>query len=82
MSGRVQGVFFRVSTRNRALELGLTGTVQNQKDGSVRIVTTGQEDAIEQLTLWCHRGPELARVDHVVVNSIGLTPFDSFTILR
>jgi acylphosphatase len=63
--GRVQGVFFRVETRERARSLGLSGWVRNTPDGSVEAVFEGDREPIESMLAWCRRGPSLARVDDV-----------------
>jgi acylphosphatase len=63
--GRVQGVFFRVETRDRARSLGLSGWVRNARDGSVEAVFEGDRERIESMLAWCRRGPSLARVDEV-----------------
>ncbi len=63
--GRVQGVFFRASARDKARELGLTGYVRNLPDGSVELEAEGDEQALQELISWCHRGPPEARVDRV-----------------
>jgi acylphosphatase len=63
--GRVQGVFFRVETRDRARSLGLSGWVRNAPDGSVEAVFEGDRERIESMLTWCRRGPSLARVDEV-----------------
>jgi acylphosphatase len=63
--GRVQGVFFRVETRDRARSLGLAGWVRNAPDGSVEAVFEGDRERIESMLTWCRRGPSLARVDEV-----------------
>ena len=63
--GRVQGVFFRVETRERARSLGLSGWVRNTPDGSVEAVFEGDRERIESMLAWCRRGPSLARVDDV-----------------
>jgi len=65
--GRVQGVFFRANTRERARELGLTGYVRNMPDGSVEAVIEGEKDRVDELISWMHIGPPLARVDRVEV---------------
>lgn len=65
--GRVQGVFFRAETRDRARSLGLSGWVRNAPDGSVEAVFEGQRERIESILDWCRRGPGLAEVDHVDV---------------
>ena len=63
--GRVQGVWFRASTREQALQLGLRGYASNLADGRVEVLVVGDADAIEQLATWLQRGPPLARVDAV-----------------
>ncbi|MDT8408319.1 MAG: acylphosphatase [Wenzhouxiangellaceae bacterium] len=65
ISGRVQGVFFRQSTRSKALELGLTGHAVNLDDGRVEVLACGAEDAVEQLSEWLKHGPEQASVGQV-----------------
>lgn len=63
VSGRVQGVFYRASARDRALALGLRGWVRNRRDGSVELVADGDAGALDQLARWCAEGPPSARVD-------------------
>jgi acylphosphatase len=70
VSGKVQGVYFRRSTRVEAKRLSLRGTVRNLSDGSVEVLAQGAPAAVEALRLWLHRGPALARVD--VVREIAL----------
>ena len=65
VSGRVQGVFFRASTRERALALGLTGHAVNLDDGRVEVLACGDDAAIEMLHQWLHRGPSAAQVQAV-----------------
>ena len=66
--GRVQGVWFRESTRREAERIGgLTGFVRNAPDGSVELVVEGTADSCELLLAWCRGGPDLARVDGVQV---------------
>jgi len=64
--GRVQGVWFRESTRQAAARIGgLTGWVRNVPDGSVELVAEGPREACERLLGWCGQGPRMARVDRV-----------------
>ncbi len=63
--GRVQGVFFRHHTREKALELGLVGFVKNQSDGTVYAEAEGEISAVEKWVEWCRKGPAAARVDRV-----------------
>jgi acylphosphatase len=65
VSGKVQGVYFRHSTRTEALRLGVRGVVRNLPDGSVEVLVQGDPSSIEALRQWLHRGPQLARVDRV-----------------
>ena len=67
VSGRVQGVFFRCETRNRARSLRLAGWVRNNADGSVEAVFEGDRDRIESMVDWCRRGPAYAAVENVEV---------------
>ncbi|MFL5346914.1 MAG: acylphosphatase [Hyalangium sp.] len=63
--GKVQGVFFRESTRIEATRLGLTGWVRNHEDGSVEALAEGEPAALEEFIRWCHRGTQAARVTDV-----------------
>ncbi|MFQ5696908.1 MAG: acylphosphatase [Myxococcota bacterium] len=65
--GRVQGVFFRASTRARAQALGVSGWVRNRPDGDVEVLAQGEEARVRELIEWLQRGPELARVQSVEV---------------
>lgn len=65
VTGRVQGVFFRASTREVAVDLGITGHARNMPDGSVEVLACGSPAALEQLANWLRHGPRLAEVDHV-----------------
>ncbi len=77
--GRVQGVFFRDSTRQRAQAAGVAGWVANRPDGTVEAVLEGDEDAVETLVRWLHGGPRGADVERIEVEDSepeGLTGFD------
>ena len=63
--GRVQGVFFRASTRTQAQQLGLSGYARNLADGSVEVVASGSAEALDALERWLHVGPPAARVTNV-----------------
>ena len=66
VEGRVQGVWFRGSTQQQAMRLGITGHAINLADGRVEVVAVGESSAVEQLGAWLQKGPPLARVDRVV----------------
>ena len=68
ISGRVQGVFFRDSTREKAQELGLSGYVKNTPDGDVEALFEGPEEAVEEMVRWCGQGPPHASVENVEAN--------------
>ncbi len=63
--GRVQGVFFRHSAKQKAKELGIKGFAQNEPDGAVYIEAEGEEINLKQFLDWCRRGPTFARVEKV-----------------
>lgn len=65
LRGRVQGVFFRQSTKEQADRLGVSGWVRNLDNGDVEAVAEGPAEAIEAWVRWCHGGPPRARVDSV-----------------
>jgi acylphosphatase len=66
VSGRVQGVCFRASTREQALALGLDGMARNLADGRVEVIACGDRQAIDALEHWLHRGPPAAQVEQVM----------------
>lgn len=63
VSGKVQGVFFRASTRKQALELDLRGYAKNLPDGRVEVLAAGSDAALDALAAWLRQGPPAARVD-------------------
>lgn len=82
VSGKVQGVNYRASARDVATELGVLGYVRNLSNGDVYLVATGNEEQLQKLIKWCHRGPAPARVIDVVTTELPAQLFDSFAILR
>lgn len=64
--GKVQGVWFRASTRAQAERLGLGGHARNLADGSVEVVAVGDDSAIDALERWLHVGPPLSNVEAVL----------------
>jgi acylphosphatase len=63
VSGKVQGVFFRASARDRANALGLRGFAKNLTDGRVEVLVAGDDAAIDELAAWLREGPPMARVE-------------------
>lgn len=74
VSGRVQGVYFRASTRHEAIALEVTGYARNLPDGRVEVVAQGPEDAVQTLIAWLRHGPPAARVDAVEITAIESLP--------
>jgi acylphosphatase len=72
VSGRVQGVWFRGSTRERALVLGVTGYARNLPDGRVKVLACGESAAVDALVDWLSQGPS-----HAVVTQVTTRPVDS-----
>jgi acylphosphatase len=67
ISGRVQGVFFRVETQRAAERLGVFGWVRNRPEGTVEAVFEGEYQAVDAVLQWCKQGPNLAVVKDVEV---------------
>ena len=68
ISGRVQGVFFRVETQRAAERFGVLGWVRNKPDGTVEAAFEGAQQAVDAVLQWCHEGPNLAVVENVDVS--------------
>ena len=78
--GKVQGVFFRASTKKKAHELGIEGWVKNEPDSSVLIVATGIVNAMDAFESWCREGPIMASVTHLDSSREDLKRFEGFSI--
>jgi acylphosphatase len=82
IEGRVQGVWFRESTRREAVRLGVFGWVRNRPDRTVEVLVEGPEKQVNGLISWCGHGPSAARVDMVHENREEWTgDFESFDIV-
>ncbi len=82
VKGKVQGVYFRKYTRNKALEFGLEGEVRNLPDGSVSVYATGTESQLESLKAVCKTGPPAARVTEMSIEEVELKNYSGFHILK
>ncbi len=80
--GKVQGVYFRVTTLNVANDLKIFGTVCNEKDGSVSIEAEGSKIQLESFLKWCHQGPPRANVKEVKITKSTLKGYSKFSIIR
>lgn len=78
ITGKVQNVGFRYSTRKQALAQNISGFAKNEHDGSVYVEASGTAEDIEKFVLWCHRGPAWARVDQVRISEVPYQRFDGF----
>lgn len=82
VEGRVQGVWYRDSTRLKATELEIKGWVKNRSDGTVEIVAEGDESDIRRFVEWCHEGPPFAVVSKIRESSQEYrNEFNSFNIV-
>jgi acylphosphatase len=72
VSGRVQGVFYRASTRERAEQLGCRGYARNLADGRVEVLAVGEPAAVDALIEWLWRGPPAANVQDVQCTDVAL----------
>ena len=81
IEGKVQGVFFRWSAKNKADELGIRGFVRNEPDGCVSIEAESDNDIqLSQFIEWCHEGPQYAHVADVETSEGAVQDFSSFRI--
>ncbi|SHI81149.1 acylphosphatase [Malonomonas rubra DSM 5091] len=83
VTGRVQGVWFRQSTKQTADRYAVAGWVRNNPDFSVSAIFEGDEPAVKTVVEWCRQGPQMAQVDDVDVEWQSATgEFDQFSVLR
>lgn len=82
ITGMVQGVFFRASTKEKAQKLDIKGFVRNENDGSVYIEAEGETENLMSFIQWCAEGPESARVDRCDVSEVPQIGSQNFTIQR
>jgi acylphosphatase len=78
VSGKVQGVFYRASTREQAMALGLTGYAKNLPDGRVEVLAVGSASSIEALERWLWQGPSSASVEQVLRQDCDENECDGF----
>jgi acylphosphatase len=80
--GKVQGVFFRASTKAKADELNIKGSVRNEPGGTVYIEAEGDPANMEQFVDWCRQGPPRSRVDNLDVRDAKVTGYTDFSVIR
>jgi len=82
IKGKVQGVFYRASTKEAADKLGLTGWVKNTIDGNVEAFATGTTEQLNQFTEWCRNGPRKAVVTEILITEKPEEIFNDFSVRR
>ncbi|MDY6949040.1 MAG: acylphosphatase [Pseudomonadota bacterium] len=80
VSGRVQGVFYRASTRQKATELGCSGYARNLPDGRVEVVAVGEPESVRALVDWLWRGPPASEVELVEVQELSLDDLEDVPV--
>jgi acylphosphatase len=78
VSGKVQGVWFRASTKEQADNLGVTGWVRNLPDGRVEVMAAGERQKLASLHTWLQHGPRLAKVTHLTYEECPWQAFAGF----
>ncbi|MDY0906049.1 acylphosphatase [Pedobacter sp. CFBP9032] len=82
VTGKVQGVFFRASTKAVADQMGIRGFVKNEKDGSVYIEAEAEQFILDAFIDWCKEGPEKSVVENVEISDGGLKDFRNFEVVK
>ena len=80
VSGIVQGVFFRASAQQQAIECGISGYARNLADGDVELMVCGEQDNVDSMLTWLKHGPENAEVSDIQTKQIPLQEFNHFSI--
>jgi len=80
VSGHVQGVFYRASTRHQAERLGVSGYVRNCADGTVEVLVCGKKGPVDDLCAWLTKGPEYAQVTNVSCETVDSEPLAGFHV--
>lgn len=80
VSGRVQGVFFRVSSQQKAIDYGLSGYARNLADGDVEVFISGEEENVEKMLTWLKDGPEKAEVTQMQKKQVDWQEHSFFSI--
>lgn len=82
VKGKVQGVFFRQSAKEKAMILGITGKVMNLQNSDVKIIATGTDEQLKAFTEWSRQGPPKAKVLSIKIIELPIQLFDNFAIER
>lgn len=82
ITGKVQGVSFRQTTKAIADQIGVRGMIKNEKDGSVYMEAEGDDTSLEVFQEWCNEGPDRAKIENVEVTSGELKNYRNFEIIK
>ena len=82
ISGRVQGVFFRATSKAVADQLGVKGTARNNADGTVAIEAEGDDFSLELFLEFCHKGSDRSAVEKIGVTEGEMKNYRNFEIMR
>lgn len=80
VSGKVQGVFFRASSQQVAIDCGLSGYARNLADGDVEVLMCGEQEKVDQMLEWLEHGPPQAEVDGLQKKQVQYQPHNFFAI--
>lgn len=80
ISGKVQGVWYRASAQDAAIERGITGWARNLPDGRVEVIACGERGSLMEFYAWLKEGPPLALVAEVTIEEIPWQEFDRFGV--
>lgn len=82
VTGKVQGVSFRATTKAIADQMGVRGMIRNEKDGSVYIEAEGDDLQLEVFTEWCYEGPDRSKIEQVQITPGEMKNYSNFEILK
>lgn len=80
VSGKVQGVYFRVSSQQKAIDYSLSGYARNLADGDVEVFLSGEEENVEKMLAWLAHGPDLAEVTKIQQKQVDWQEHSFFSI--
>ncbi|MEO1051103.1 MAG: acylphosphatase [Bacteroidota bacterium] len=80
VKGKVQGVYYRASTKKAADHLGIKGFVRNQPNGDVYIEAEAEEETINEFVTWCWSGPTMARVTDIELSEQPIAGYEGFVV--
>ncbi|MEW6984489.1 acylphosphatase [Colwelliaceae bacterium 6471] len=80
VSGQVQGVYFRVSSQQQAIEYGLSGYARNLADGDVEVLVCGEQDNVDKMLAWLKHGPPQAKVENIQQKQVQWQEHNHFSI--